>query len=118
MDNEASRADRADLCVEIDLLRRLIGEAKGQPALQRSLVETLAKVTQIQETREIRASRLVDVDIAMSHMQSYTRIISHVINSVITDPELRFQIIDGVDKAWQMMPTPENDREAIRRLLK
>lgn len=110
-------AELADLTGEIILLRRLILEGEGSPALQRSLCETLAKLTVIAESRQIRASRLVDVDVALEHMRAYTRIISHVVNTVVEDPELRFLIIDGVDRAWQLMPTPENDREAIRRLL-
>jgi hypothetical protein len=114
--SEPLQAADYSLADEARLLRRLIAEATGAPALQEKLTLALAKVLAQDEARSIRESELL----SREAVGQYADLLSHTIGTILRDelPEAQFwRVMDKIQEAVTGTPLPENDQAAQRRLL-
>ena len=107
--------DRGDMSAEIDLLRRLISESEGSPALQRSLTETLSHVVMAQDRRNVLASKVLSRAAVNTFLEQYGKALSQAMN-LIPDEPLRWEVIAALDNVPKLEDL-RNSRQDVTALL-
>jgi hypothetical protein len=104
------------LATEARLLRQLIREASGAPALQERLVLALAKVLAQDEARSIRESELLSREAVALYAEALSQTIGFILRDEL-DEQTYWRTMDRIQAAIAGTEMPANDQAAQRRLL-
>jgi hypothetical protein len=108
---------QGDLSAEIAKLRELINKAEGQPALQRSLIETLNRVCRDQDHRNLFYSHVLGRETALSFAQSCCDAVARVLTEECGDDRERYyRLMDRVDEELRRIGEPTNTKADLKLL--
>lgn len=106
---------QGDLSAEIAKLRELIDKAEGQPALQRSLIETLSRVCQSQDQRNLFYHSVLGRESVLSFAQSCCDAVARVLTEECGgDRERYYRLMDRVDEELRRIGEPVNTKSDLK----
>jgi len=88
--------DKCDLHLELKKLRQLLKEAEGSPGLQRSLIESIAKVSREIDRHDVLKSRWLHRDAVQRIVAELIAIVSSEVDDVDTMDRIVARI-GGID---------------------